>query len=104
MKQDTPRPIETVTEVETSEDSGKTLIFSRPKQKTPSKSTVSQKGIASKIILRKTTTTSTIDPSNKGKGVENLPTEKPMQDEPKNTPVKKNDPNVLLRLIHTFIL
>lgn len=63
-------------EVERSRDNEKTLIFLRTKPKTPSKSTVSKKGVAPKIILRKTTTT-TANPSNKGKGVENLPTDEP---------------------------
>lgn len=54
------------------------MIFSRPKPKTPSKSTVSKKGTAPKITLWKETITSTVGPYNKGKGAEKLPTEEQM--------------------------
>lgn len=87
---------------ESSEDTEKTLIFSRPKPKTPSKSTLNKKGVSPKIILQKETATSTVVPSNKGKEEENLPTEEQMQNEPKGLPVEENDPKVLLRIIHNF--
>lgn len=89
-------------EFESSEDSEKTLIFSRPKPKTHSKSTVRKKGVAHKIIARKETTTSNVGPSHKGKGKEHLSTDEQVQDESKVLPVKENDPKVLLHTIHKF--
>lgn len=90
--------------LEISKDIEKTLIFSKPKPKVPSKSVVTKKGTALKIILQKAITTSTTGPSNKGKGAQNLPTEEQTQDESKGPPVKENDPKAFLPKIHNFIL
>lgn len=90
-------------EVENLEDSEKNLIFSWPKPNTPSKSTVSKKGVAPKIMPRKETTTSTVGPSHKGKGKEHLSINEQVQDEPKNLPVEENDPKVFLHTIHIHL-
>lgn len=88
--QATPKPTETLAEAESSKDSEKTMIFSRPKPKAPPKPSAGRKkgAIGKKAPQKKPpkeTTTSTSGPSNKGKGKEDLSIpDDQVQDEPKD--------------------
>lgn len=101
--QATPKLTKTLLEVNSSEDSEQTMIFSRPNPKTPSKPTVGKKkGATQKTIPLKETMTSTVSPSNKGKGKEDLsiPDDR-VQDELKDLPIREQDTRkVFLYITH----